>query len=431
MTDSQTLVKTLDFQLDIHSDNEGRLYDATLETRRVYNETIRLAKEGVEWDSISPRLEDDADLVKNTTQRIVAKALGAMENYYEYDDFGKPSHTKNGTYPLRANYKEGYNLSLTDDGDVAFRISAKPYKHVKGVLDGSDAHLDLLKTALTGDEWTVTTSETLWRDGGPELHVNIRNTEQTVQNKQDSRTVVGVDVNEDNVALTALSEDGVEDTLVIDFPEIKFERHRYFTMRKRVQNAEKSSIHDTLKGREERFVHDRLHKLSRHVVEWSRQFEKPCIVFEDLKEMRDSIDYGTQMNRRLHHIPFRALQFYTSYKAAFEGIPTGWINPEYTSQRCPMCGHTERANRNKKRFKCRSCSHQDHSDRSASVNIAVKGIKKHQDWNVPALNSLPQVRKVRRRASGAVDAPTATHSSVRDDRDPSRGVASRTVGVSD
>jgi IS605 OrfB family transposase len=190
-------------------------------------------------------------------------------------------------------------------------------------------------------------------------------------------------------------------------------------------------MHDTLEGREERFVHDRLHKVSRHVVEWSRQFEKPCIVFEDLKEMRDSIDYGTRMNRRLHHIPFRALQFYTSYKAAFEGIPTGWINPEYTSQRCPMCGHTERANRNKKRFKCRSCSHQDHSDRSASVNIAVKGIKKHQDWNVPALNSLPQVRKVRRRASGAVDAPTATHSSVRDDRDPSRGVASRTVGVSD
>ena len=431
MTDSQTLVKTLDFQLDIQSDNEGLLYDATLEARRVYNETIRLAKEGVDWDSISPRLEDDADLVKNTTQRIVAKALGAMENYYEYDDFGKPSHTKDGTYPLRANFTEGYNLSLTDDGDVAFRISAKPYTHVKGVLDGSNAHLDLLKTALKSDEWTVTTSETLWCDGEPELHVNIRNTEQTVRDKQDSRTVVGVDVNEDNVALTALSENGVEDTLVIDFPGIKFERHRYFTMRKRVQNAGKSSMHDTLEGREERFVRDRLHKVSRHVVEWSRQFEKPYIVFEDLKEMRDSIDYGTRMNRRLHHLPFRALQFYTSYKASFEGIPTGWINPEYTSQRCPMCGHTERANRNKKRFKCLSCSHQDHSDRSASVNIAVKGIKKHQDWNVPALNSLPQVRKVRRRASGAVDAPTATHSSVRDDRDPSRGVASRTVGVSD
>ncbi|WP_049985681.1 RNA-guided endonuclease TnpB family protein [Halobellus rufus] len=411
--DDKTLVKTLDFQLDVQSDNEGLLYDATLEARRVYNETIRLAKEGVDWDSISRHLEDDADLVKNTVQRIVAKALGAMENYLEYDDFGRPSHTKDDPYPLRANYEEGYTLSLTDDSDVAFRISAKPYKHVRGVLKGSDAHLDLLKTALTCDEWKVTTSETLWRDGNPELHINIRNTERTVRDKQDSRTVVGMDVNEDNVALTALSKDGVEDTLVIDFPEIKFERHRYFTVRKRVQNAGKESIHDTLEGREERFVRDCLHKVSRQIVKWSQQFERPCIVFEDLKELRDSIDYGTQMNRRLHHLPFRALQFYTSYKASFEGVPTAWIDPAYTSQRCPMCGHTERANRNKKRFKCRGCEHQDHSDRGASVNIAVKGVKKHQDWNVPALNSLPVVRKVRRQASGAVDAPTVTHPTVR------------------
>jgi putative transposase len=413
MTDAQALVKTLDFQLDIQSDNESLLYDATLEARSVYNETIRLAKQSVGWDAIPNRVADDADLVKNTTQRVVAKALSAMENYYEYDDFGLPSHTKDGVYPLRANYTEGYNLSLTNDGNVAFRISAKPHKHVKGVLDGDDAHLDILKTALTSDEWNIGTAEALFHNENAELHVNVTNTEQTVRDKQDSRTVVGVDVNEDNVALTALSEDGVEETLVIDFPEIKFERHRYFTMRKRLQNAGKQSMHDTLEGREERFVRDRLHKVSRHIVEWSRQFETPCIVFEDLKEMRDSIDYGTRMNRRLHHLPFRALQYYTSYKATFAGIPTAWIDPYKTSQRCPMCGHAERANRNKKRFKCRSCSHQDHSDRGASVNIAVKGIKKHQNWNVPALNSLPTVRKVRRQASGAVDAPTVTHDTVR------------------
>jgi putative transposase len=266
MIDAQALVKTLDFQLDIQSDNEGLLYDATLEARWVYNETIRLAKEGVDWDAIPDRVADDADLVKNTTQRVVAKALGAMENYYEYDDFGQPSHTKDGTYPLRANYEEGYNLSLTDNGDVAFRISAKPYKHVKGVLEGDDAHLDVLKTALESDKWKIGTAEALFHNDNPELHVNVTNTKQTVRDKQDSRTVVGVDVNEDNVALTALSEDGIKDSLVIDFPEIKFERHRYFTMRKRVQNAGKQSMHDTLEGREERFVRDRLHKVSRHIV---------------------------------------------------------------------------------------------------------------------------------------------------------------------
>ncbi|WP_135302538.1 RNA-guided endonuclease InsQ/TnpB family protein [Haloarcula amylovorans] len=413
MLGSNRLTKTLVFQLDVESGNEDLIYDAVLEARAVYNETIRLAKQGVEWQAIPDRVADDADLVKNTTQRIVAKALAAMKNYYEHDDFGQPSHTKDGAYPLRANYEEGYDLSLTSAGEVAFRISAKPYKHIEGILKGNDAQLDILKTALTSDEWKLTTAETLWCDGNPELHVNVTNTEKRVRDKQNSQTIVGVDVNEDNVALTALSADGVEDTLVIDFPEIKFERHRYFTIRKRIQKARKDSIHTVLEGRERRFVRDRLHKISRHIVEWSHQFEKPCIVFEDLKEMRESIDYGTRMNRRLHHLPFRALQFYTTYKASFAGIPTAWINPEYTSQRCPMCEHTERANRNKKRFKCRSCKHQDHSDRSASVNIAVKGIEKHQNWNVPALNSLPTVRKMRRQASGAVNAPAVTHDAVR------------------
>jgi len=408
MTDGKTLIKTLTFQLAVESDNERLLYDATCEARSVYNETIRLAKLGVDWNEIPDRIANEADLIKNTTQRIVAKAFGAMESYHEHDDFGKPSHTKEGTYPLRANFGEGYTLSRTEDGDIAFRISAKSYKHVTGVLKGSEAHLDILKAALASEEWRITTAEAMWRNDNPELHVNVTNTERTVRSKKDSQTVVGVDVNEDNVALTALAEDGVRDTLVIDFPEIKFERHRYFTIRKRVQKAGKSSVHTTLEGCEKRFVRDRLHKVSRQITEWCQQFVKPCIVFEDLKEMRDNIDYGTRMNRRLHRLPFRALQFYTSYKASFEGIPTGWIDPEYTSQQCPMCGHAERANRQRKRFKCRSCEHQDHSDRSASINIAAKGIKKTQDWNVPALDNLPPVRKARRQASGAVNAPTVT-----------------------
>ena len=82
MTDAQSFVKTLDFQLNIRSDNESLLYDATLESRSVYNETIRLAKQDVDWGVIPDRVADDAHLVKNTTQRVVVKALGAMENYY-------------------------------------------------------------------------------------------------------------------------------------------------------------------------------------------------------------------------------------------------------------------------------------------------------------------------------------------------------------
>jgi len=75
---------------------------------------------------------------------------------------------------------------------------------------GDDAHLDILKTALTSDEWKIGTAEALFHDENAELHVDVTNTERSVRDEQDSRTVVGVDLNEDNVALAALSEDGVD-----------------------------------------------------------------------------------------------------------------------------------------------------------------------------------------------------------------------------
>jgi hypothetical protein len=84
----------------------------------VYNKTIRLSKKGVGWNLISPRLQDDSDLVKNTTQRIVAKSLRLMENYYEYDGFGLPPYEERlRTCFVRTTLKR-YKLSLTDDGNI-------------------------------------------------------------------------------------------------------------------------------------------------------------------------------------------------------------------------------------------------------------------------------------------------------------------------
>ena len=156
-----------------------------------------------------------------------------------------------------------------------------------------------------------------------------------------------------------------------------------------------------MKTEERDYVHDRLHKVSREVVDWISQFTDPVIVFEDLKDMRESIDYGTRMNRRLHSLPFAALQEMVSYKAAWEGIPSDDVDPEYTSQRCPRteCQHTERANRRKKRFKCQQCEFQDHADRKAAVCVVQEWLNE-QYGNVPSLETLPRVRTVRRAASG-------------------------------
>ena len=57
------------------------------------------------------------------------------------------------------------------------------------------------------------------------------------------------------------------------------------------------------------------------------------------------------------------------------------VNPAYTSQCCPVCGHTEKANRNKKihLFCCQNCGYKSNDDRIGAMNLYRMGI----DYLVP------------------------------------------------
>ena len=96
---------------------------------------------------------------------------------------------------------------------------------------------------------------------------------------------------------------------------------------------------------DERFDHyqnaltDMVERASRRAVEYARQFEKPVLVMEDLTYIREELDYGAYMNRRLHAWAFARLQSRVEDKAREGGIPVEYIRPEYTSQICHACGH--------------------------------------------------------------------------------------------
>ena len=110
MTDDH-LVKTLPLQLAIDTDGgESLLREACNEARSAYNQPIHDTKYGIDWDTIHNHVE--ADLVKNTRQRIVEKAFDAVENFHEYNDYGYhndygyPDHLTEGLYSLRMNFTE-------------------------------------------------------------------------------------------------------------------------------------------------------------------------------------------------------------------------------------------------------------------------------------------------------------------------------------
>ena len=71
-----------------------------------------------------------------------------------------------------------------------------------------------------------------------------------------------------------------------------------------------------------------------------------------------------------------------AYKAPLHESMTIKVDAHYTSQSCPMCGYTSKANRPRKGllFVCQSCQYTLHADLVGARNIALRTLLIRQDW---------------------------------------------------
>lgn len=92
---------------------------------------------------------------------------------------------------------------------------------------------------------------------------------------------------------------------------------------------------------------------------------------EDLTGIRKNRCKTKRGAREFNSWAFYQLQQFIEYKALEKGHPVIYIDPHYTSQICPRCGHTEKSNRNQKKhwFRCKTCGYQSNDDRVGSINI--------------------------------------------------------------
>ncbi len=135
---------------------------------------------------------------------------------------------------------------------------------------------------------------------------------------------------------------------------------------------------------DERFDHyqnaltDIIEKASREAVEYARQFDDPVIVLEDLSYIRERLDYGAYMNRRLHAWAFARLQGRIEDKALEAGIPVECVQPAYTSQTCHACGHIGRRDEQAE-FRC--TNDECHiSTFQADINAAANIARRVDPW---------------------------------------------------
>jgi putative transposase len=89
-------------------------------------------------------------------------------------------------------------------------------------------------------------------------------------------------------------------------------------------------------------------------------------------------------NRVYSQWSFAELHALITYKAALAGSLAVKVDADYTSKRCPMCGHTCDENRPRKglRFVCQNptCGYTLHADLIGARNVTLRTLLVRQDW---------------------------------------------------
>ena len=112
------------------------------------------------------------------------------------------------------------------------------------------------------------------------------------------------------------------------------------------------------------------HQISSYVIQRAKELERPVIVLENLKYIRETTKHRKTYKNIFSNWSFRKLQEQILYKANWEGIPILFIEPKYTSQICPKCFSTNK--RKKHNYKCSHCGYTANSDFVGALNIRKK-----------------------------------------------------------
>ena len=203
-------------------------------------------------------------------------------------------------------------------------------------------------------------------------------------NLSDICNIVGIDR---GINFVVATYDSKHKSGFVSGKSIKQKRAAYSKLRKELQMRQTPSSRQRIKAigqRENRWMQDVNHRVSKALVE--NNPKHTLFVLEDLSGIRNVTERVRTKSRYVSvSWSFYDLEQKLIYKAKQNQSTVIKVNPRYTSQCCPVCGHIEKANRNKKLhlFTCKNCGYKSNDDRIGAMNLYRMGINYLEDSQVP------------------------------------------------
>ena len=215
------------------------------------------------------------------------------------------------------------------------------------------------------------------------LHIPVTY-EVEESNITDICNVVGIDR---GINFVVATYDSKHNSGFVSGKAIKQKRANYSKLRKELQMRHTPSSRRRLKAigqRENRWMQDINHQVSKALVE--NNPKHTLFVLEDLSGIRNATE---RVKTKYRYVSvswsFYDLEQKLIYKAKQNQSSVIKVDPRYTSQCCPCCGHVEKSNRNKKihLFTCKKCGYKSNDDRIGAMNLYRMGINYLADSQVP------------------------------------------------
>ncbi len=308
---------------------------------------------------------------QNAAQRKAGHTKKRYKGLDKAPKYGSPTLTYNYKYDY--SFKPEQRVSvLTLEGRVI-----APYT-------GYDQHVALIQHGATIG------AAKLWYDKPRKQFYLLVSLEVEVADPtpETHKQVVGVDVGQRYLAVSA---DTAGTSAFYAGKAVRAKADHYARLRKRLQRKGTRSATRRLvvvSGRERRLKRQTNHTIAKRIVD---THPHSIIGVEDLTAIRERTKRkrgkkaSKQQRRANHHASqwaFAQLHAMLAYKSLLAGSMTIKVDAQYTSQACPCCGYTSKANRphHGLLFVCQNCHYSLHADLVAARNITMRTLVMRQDW---------------------------------------------------